>query len=63
MQCALAVAVQVVHLLRQVAVVVQVVIRKAGLTLQTVALLEQVAQLLQVVHQMVYLAKQLFMEW
>jgi hypothetical protein len=53
MQCALAVAVQVVHLLRQVAVVVQVVIRKAGLTLQTVALLEQVEQLLQVVLQMV----------
>jgi hypothetical protein len=38
MQFALAVAVQVAHLLKQVAVVVQVVIHKAGLGLQILAL-------------------------
>jgi hypothetical protein len=53
MQCALAVAVQVVHLLRQVAAVVQVVFHKVGLGLPILALLEQVAQLLLVAIPMV----------
>jgi hypothetical protein len=53
MQCALAVAVQVVHLLRQVAVVAQVVILLVGLLQQIPASWVWVEQQSQVVHQMV----------
>jgi hypothetical protein len=63
MQSALAAVVQADHLLKQVAVAVQVAILRVGLGQLALPLSEQVERQSQVVHQMVLLANQQFMEW